>query len=110
MIGFQPNRFWRLCWAFVTPTILTVCLCPSPHTHADTRRNAQLEAPPLHHPSLRRNGSGSTDVPGMTFCSTGMQKCVNSRKRRQNGPACAFLEQTSSRMAPDWSPGQPEKL
>ncbi|XP_069382828.1 sodium- and chloride-dependent glycine transporter 2 isoform X1 [Paralichthys olivaceus] len=23
MIGFQPNRFWRLCWAFVTPTILT---------------------------------------------------------------------------------------
>lgn len=26
MIGFQPNRFWRLCWAFVTPTILTVCL------------------------------------------------------------------------------------
>lgn len=24
MIGFQPNRFWRLCWAFVTPTILTV--------------------------------------------------------------------------------------
>lgn len=26
MIGFQPNRFWRLCWAFVTPTILTVCV------------------------------------------------------------------------------------
>lgn len=25
MIGFQPNRFWRMCWAFVTPTILTVC-------------------------------------------------------------------------------------
>lgn len=24
MIGFQPNRFWRICWAFVTPTILTV--------------------------------------------------------------------------------------
>ncbi|KAK7881583.1 hypothetical protein WMY93_029992 [Mugilogobius chulae] len=23
MVGFQPNRFWRLCWAFVTPTILT---------------------------------------------------------------------------------------
>uniref|UniRef100_A0A8D3BSL3 Transporter n=1 Tax=Scophthalmus maximus TaxID=52904 RepID=A0A8D3BSL3_SCOMX len=23
MIGFQPNRFWRVCWAFVTPTILT---------------------------------------------------------------------------------------
>ncbi|CAB1339692.1 unnamed protein product, partial [Coregonus sp. 'balchen'] len=23
MIGFQPNRFWRICWAFVTPTILT---------------------------------------------------------------------------------------
>ncbi|TNM90769.1 hypothetical protein fugu_003058 [Takifugu bimaculatus] len=23
MIGFQPNQFWRLCWAFVTPTILT---------------------------------------------------------------------------------------
>uniref|UniRef100_A0A8C7P4I3 Transporter n=1 Tax=Oncorhynchus mykiss TaxID=8022 RepID=A0A8C7P4I3_ONCMY len=27
MIGFQPNRFWRICWAFVTPTILTVCVC-----------------------------------------------------------------------------------
>lgn len=27
MIGFQPNRFWRLCWAFVTPTILTVYTC-----------------------------------------------------------------------------------
>lgn len=26
MIGFQPNRFWRICWGFVTPTILTVCL------------------------------------------------------------------------------------
>lgn len=26
MIGFQPNRFWRVCWAFVTPTILTVCV------------------------------------------------------------------------------------
>ncbi len=26
MIGFQPNRFWRICWAFVTPTILTVFL------------------------------------------------------------------------------------
>ncbi|MBN3289676.1 SC6A5 protein, partial [Polypterus senegalus] len=23
MIGFQPNKFWRICWAFVTPTILT---------------------------------------------------------------------------------------
>ncbi|XP_039651994.1 sodium- and chloride-dependent glycine transporter 2 isoform X1 [Perca fluviatilis] len=23
MVGFQPNRFWRICWAFVTPTILT---------------------------------------------------------------------------------------
>ncbi|KAF3832988.1 hypothetical protein F7725_026653, partial [Dissostichus mawsoni] len=23
MIGFQPNRFWRICWGFVTPTILT---------------------------------------------------------------------------------------
>uniref|UniRef100_A0A674MZA8 Solute carrier family 6 member 5 n=1 Tax=Takifugu rubripes TaxID=31033 RepID=A0A674MZA8_TAKRU len=23
MIGFQPNQFWRLCWAFITPTILT---------------------------------------------------------------------------------------
>uniref|UniRef100_A0AAY5L1J9 Transporter n=1 Tax=Esox lucius TaxID=8010 RepID=A0AAY5L1J9_ESOLU len=28
MIGFQPNRFWRICWAFVTPTILTVCVLP----------------------------------------------------------------------------------
>ena len=27
MIGFQPNRFWRICWAFVTPTILTVRVC-----------------------------------------------------------------------------------
>ncbi|KAK2868914.1 hypothetical protein Q7C36_000785 [Tachysurus vachellii] len=26
MIGFQPNRFWRICWAFVTPTILTFIL------------------------------------------------------------------------------------
>ncbi|KAK6472992.1 sodium- and chloride-dependent glycine transporter 2-like [Huso huso] len=26
MIGFQPNRFWRVCWAFVTPTILTFIL------------------------------------------------------------------------------------
>ncbi|XP_058256492.1 sodium- and chloride-dependent glycine transporter 2 [Hemibagrus wyckioides] len=26
MIGFQPNRFWRMCWAFVTPTILTFIL------------------------------------------------------------------------------------
>ena len=24
MIGFQPSKFWRVCWAFVTPTILTV--------------------------------------------------------------------------------------
>lgn len=24
MIGFQPNIFWKVCWAFVTPTILTV--------------------------------------------------------------------------------------
>lgn len=24
MIGFQPSKFWRICWAFVTPTILTV--------------------------------------------------------------------------------------
>ncbi|TNN49146.1 Sodium- and chloride-dependent glycine transporter 2 [Liparis tanakae] len=23
MVGFQPNRFWRICWGFVTPTILT---------------------------------------------------------------------------------------
>ncbi|XP_053722264.1 sodium- and chloride-dependent glycine transporter 2 [Synchiropus splendidus] len=23
MIGFRPNFFWRICWAFVTPTILT---------------------------------------------------------------------------------------
>ncbi|NXR46357.1 SC6A5 protein, partial [Hippolais icterina] len=22
MIGFQPSKFWRVCWAFVTPTIL----------------------------------------------------------------------------------------
>nr|DBA17638.1 TPA: hypothetical protein GDO54_003056 [Pyxicephalus adspersus] len=27
MIGFQPNRFWKICWAFVTPTILTFILC-----------------------------------------------------------------------------------
>lgn len=30
MIGFQPSKFWRVCWAFVTPTILTVsknCWC-----------------------------------------------------------------------------------
>ncbi|KAM8939060.1 sodium- and chloride-dependent glycine transporter 2 [Pelodytes ibericus] len=27
MIGFQPNRFWKVCWAFVTPTILTFILC-----------------------------------------------------------------------------------
>ncbi|KAG8431918.1 hypothetical protein GDO86_019320, partial [Hymenochirus boettgeri] len=26
MIGFQPSRFWKICWAFVTPTILTVRL------------------------------------------------------------------------------------
>ncbi|XP_024236021.1 sodium- and chloride-dependent glycine transporter 2-like [Oncorhynchus tshawytscha] len=26
MIGFQPNMFWRFCWAFVTPTILTFIL------------------------------------------------------------------------------------
>ncbi|XP_019406566.1 PREDICTED: sodium- and chloride-dependent glycine transporter 2 [Crocodylus porosus] len=26
MIGFQPNKFWRVCWAFVTPTILTFIL------------------------------------------------------------------------------------
>lgn len=32
MIGFQPNKFWRICWAFVTPTILTVC---SPYTLYD---------------------------------------------------------------------------
>ncbi|OWK56182.1 Sodium- and chloride-dependent glycine transporter 2 [Lonchura striata] len=25
MIGFQPSKFWRVCWAFVTPTILTAC-------------------------------------------------------------------------------------
>ncbi|XP_040183840.1 sodium- and chloride-dependent glycine transporter 2 [Rana temporaria] len=27
MIGFQPNRFWKVCWAFITPTILTFILC-----------------------------------------------------------------------------------
>uniref|UniRef100_A0A8C0D7L6 Transporter n=1 Tax=Balaenoptera musculus TaxID=9771 RepID=A0A8C0D7L6_BALMU len=27
MIGFQPNVFWKVCWAFVTPTILTFILC-----------------------------------------------------------------------------------
>ncbi|XP_012412447.2 sodium- and chloride-dependent glycine transporter 2 [Trichechus manatus latirostris] len=27
MIGFQPNIFWKVCWAFVTPTILTFILC-----------------------------------------------------------------------------------
>ncbi|NWT50986.1 SC6A5 protein, partial [Erythrocercus mccallii] len=27
MIGFQPSKFWRVCWAFVTPTILTFILC-----------------------------------------------------------------------------------
>ncbi|XP_075422755.1 sodium- and chloride-dependent glycine transporter 2 [Ascaphus truei] len=27
MIGFQPSRFWKVCWAFVTPTILTFILC-----------------------------------------------------------------------------------
>nr|XP_020638537.1 sodium- and chloride-dependent glycine transporter 2 [Pogona vitticeps] len=27
MIGFQPSIFWRVCWAFVTPTILTFILC-----------------------------------------------------------------------------------
>uniref|UniRef100_A0A5F4WCY7 Transporter n=1 Tax=Callithrix jacchus TaxID=9483 RepID=A0A5F4WCY7_CALJA len=27
MIGFQPNMFWKVCWAFVTPTILTFILC-----------------------------------------------------------------------------------
>ncbi|EHA99485.1 Sodium- and chloride-dependent glycine transporter 2 [Heterocephalus glaber] len=27
MIGFQPNIFWKICWAFVTPTILTFILC-----------------------------------------------------------------------------------
>ncbi|XP_042302264.1 sodium- and chloride-dependent glycine transporter 2 [Sceloporus undulatus] len=26
MIGFQPSIFWRVCWAFVTPTILTFIL------------------------------------------------------------------------------------
>uniref|UniRef100_UPI00358FC89F sodium- and chloride-dependent glycine transporter 2 n=1 Tax=Myxine glutinosa TaxID=7769 RepID=UPI00358FC89F len=26
MIGFQPSYFWRICWAFVTPTILTFIL------------------------------------------------------------------------------------
>ncbi|XP_029615106.1 sodium- and chloride-dependent glycine transporter 2-like [Salmo trutta] len=26
MIGFQPNMFWRVCWAFVTPSILTFIL------------------------------------------------------------------------------------
>ncbi|XP_026866955.2 sodium- and chloride-dependent glycine transporter 2 isoform X1 [Electrophorus electricus] len=29
MIGFQPNKFWRVCWAFVTPTILTFILALS---------------------------------------------------------------------------------
>uniref|UniRef100_A0A9J7X2K4 Transporter n=1 Tax=Cyprinus carpio carpio TaxID=630221 RepID=A0A9J7X2K4_CYPCA len=29
MIGFQPNKFWRICWAFVTPTILTFILALS---------------------------------------------------------------------------------
>ncbi|XP_029438324.1 sodium- and chloride-dependent glycine transporter 2 [Rhinatrema bivittatum] len=27
MIGFQPSKFWKICWAFVTPTILTFILC-----------------------------------------------------------------------------------
>ncbi|XP_062917797.1 sodium- and chloride-dependent glycine transporter 2 [Mobula hypostoma] len=27
MIGFQPSYFWRICWAFFTPTILTFILC-----------------------------------------------------------------------------------
>ncbi|XP_043938483.1 sodium- and chloride-dependent glycine transporter 2 [Protopterus annectens] len=27
MIGFQPSKFWRVCWAFITPTILTFILC-----------------------------------------------------------------------------------
>ncbi|XP_003214724.2 sodium- and chloride-dependent glycine transporter 2 isoform X1 [Anolis carolinensis] len=27
MIGFQPSIFWKVCWAFVTPTILTFILC-----------------------------------------------------------------------------------
>ncbi|KQK77244.1 Sodium- and chloride-dependent glycine transporter 2 [Amazona aestiva] len=27
MIGFKPSKFWRVCWAFVTPTILTFILC-----------------------------------------------------------------------------------
>ncbi|XP_032833846.1 sodium- and chloride-dependent glycine transporter 2 [Petromyzon marinus] len=26
MIGFQPSYFWRICWAFLTPTILTFIL------------------------------------------------------------------------------------
>ncbi|KAI1232790.1 Sodium- and chloride-dependent glycine transporter 2, partial [Lamprotornis superbus] len=29
MIGFQPSKFWRVCWAFVTPTILTACFAYS---------------------------------------------------------------------------------
>lgn len=52
MIGFQPNRFWRLCWAFVTPTILTVHICPSLHLvplliYGDTHRCVQLKIGPL---------------------------------------------------------------
>lgn len=45
MIGFQPNLFWRICWAFVTPTILTV----KPRTHAQ----AHAHGNPLTHKSWK---------------------------------------------------------
>nr|XP_060460426.1 sodium- and chloride-dependent glycine transporter 2 [Panthera onca] len=46
MIGFQPNIFWKVCWAFVTPTILTAegfALIHPPSTVID----CDLAFPPL---------------------------------------------------------------
>jgi hypothetical protein len=49
MIGFKPNIFWKVCWAFVTPTILTVraeCFLSQPLLHVSALPPLNTCVPP----------------------------------------------------------------
>lgn len=49
MLGFRPNLYWRLCWRFFTPGLMTVILVYTLWNLEPLRISENIEYPPLAH-------------------------------------------------------------
>lgn len=48
MLGFYPNIFWRTCWKYVTPTIMTLIAIYSLIFYESPKDNGQDYPPTAH--------------------------------------------------------------